>query len=116
MPGFCKAATLDEIRGHNHVLTPGRYVGAADVEDDDVPFAERFAALRAKLEEQFERARSLSATIREKLARGRVMVTVAWRVGHLIELSIASEALARLVRVANSDRAGGASNRQRRLS
>ena len=68
MPGFCKAAKLEEIRGHNHVLTPGRYVGAADVEDDDVPFAERFAALRAKLEEQFAEADKLTAMIREKLA------------------------------------------------
>ena len=67
VPGFCKAAKLEEIRGHNHVLTPGRYVGAADVEDDDVPFAERFAALRAKLEEQFAEAEKLTATIRQKL-------------------------------------------------
>ena len=50
VPGFCKSAKLDEIRGHNHVLTPGRYVGAADVEDDDVPFQERFAALASQLE------------------------------------------------------------------
>ena len=50
------------------MLTPGRYVGAADVEDDDVPFAERFAALRAKLEEQFAEAEKLTATIRAKLA------------------------------------------------
>ena len=48
--GFCKAAKLEEIRNHNHILTPGRYVGAVDVEDDDVPFAERFRSLRAKLE------------------------------------------------------------------
>ena len=68
VPGFCKAAKLDEIRGHNHVLTPGRYVGAADVEDDDVPFAERFAGLRSKLEEQFAEADRLTATIRTKLA------------------------------------------------
>ena len=53
VPGFCKSAKLDEIRGHNHVLTPGRYVGAADVEDDDVPFEERFAAMRLTLEKQF---------------------------------------------------------------
>ena len=33
VPGFCKRAKLDEIRGHDHVLTPGRYVGAADIED-----------------------------------------------------------------------------------
>ena len=38
MPGFCKAASRDEIASHGHVLTPGRYVGAADLEDDDVPF------------------------------------------------------------------------------
>jgi type I restriction enzyme M protein len=68
-PGFCKAATLEEIRGHNHVLTPGRYVGAADVEDDDVPFSERFSVLQARLEEQFASADKLTATIREKLMR-----------------------------------------------
>jgi type I restriction enzyme M protein len=67
-PGFCKAARLEEIRGHNYVLTPGRYVGAADVEDDDVPFGERFAALKAKLENEFAEADKLTATIRTKLA------------------------------------------------
>ena len=66
--GFCKAATLEEVRGHGHVLTPGRYVGAEDVEDDDVPFAERFTALRAKLEKQFVEADALTAIIREKLS------------------------------------------------
>jgi type I restriction enzyme M protein len=49
VPGFCKTAKLEEIRGHNHVLTPGRYVGAADIEDEDVPFPERFALLKKKL-------------------------------------------------------------------
>ncbi len=48
VPGFCKSAELKEIKAHGYVLTPGRYVGAADVEDDEVPFAERFEALRAK--------------------------------------------------------------------
>jgi type I restriction enzyme M protein len=67
VPGFCKAATLEEIRGHNHVLTPGRYVGAADVEDDEVPFEERFAALRETLNRQFAEAEKLTAIIREKL-------------------------------------------------
>jgi type I restriction enzyme M protein len=68
VPGFCKAAPLDEIKGHGYVLTPGRYVGAADVEDEEVPFAERFAALRTKLEEHFSDADRLAATIRAKLA------------------------------------------------
>jgi type I restriction enzyme M protein len=50
------------------VLTPGRYVGAADVEDDDMPFTERFASLQAKLEDQFAASDVLTATIRKKLA------------------------------------------------
>lgn len=68
LPGFCKAASLEDIRAHHHVLTPGRYVGAAETDDDDAPFAERFAALQATLEEQFSDADTLTATIREKLA------------------------------------------------
>lgn len=47
--GFCKSATLDEIRSHGHVLTPGRYVGAEEVADDGVPFEERMATLTAEL-------------------------------------------------------------------
>ena len=43
-PGFCRSATIDEIRGHGHVLTPGRYVGAADAEEDDEPFDEKMRA------------------------------------------------------------------------
>jgi type I restriction enzyme M protein len=68
IPAFCNATKLETIRAHNQVLTPGRYVGAADVEDDDVPFAERFAALRATLEDQFGEADRLTAAIRAKLA------------------------------------------------
>jgi type I restriction enzyme M protein len=68
VPGFAKAAKLDEIKAHHYVLTPGRYVGAADVEDDDVPFAKRFTELKEKLEKQFVEANNLSATIRAKLA------------------------------------------------
>ncbi|MDK4711579.1 class I SAM-dependent DNA methyltransferase [Rhizobium sp. CNPSo 4039] len=68
VPGFCKSATLGEIKGHGYVLTPGRYVGAADVEDDDMPFAERFAALQATLNEQFAEAETLTAAILKKLA------------------------------------------------
>ena len=68
VPGFCKSATLEEIRAHQHVLTPGRYVGAAAVEEDDVPFVERFAALRETLETQLAEGEKLGAVIREKLA------------------------------------------------
>ena len=68
MPGFCKSAALEEIRAHGHVLTPGRYVGAADIEDDDVPFAERFETLEAQLERQLAAAARLTNTIQAKLS------------------------------------------------
>jgi type I restriction enzyme M protein len=69
IPGFCKAANLKEIESHGYVLTPGRYVGAADVEADDIPFAERFSALRATLEGQFAEADRLTAAIRANFRR-----------------------------------------------
>ena len=67
VPGFCKAASLEEIRGHDHVLTPGRYVGAAAVEDDATPFSERFAELKARLDEQLAEGEELGALIRARL-------------------------------------------------
>jgi type I restriction enzyme M protein len=67
--GFCKSAKLEEIRSHNQVLTPGRYVGAADAEDDEIPFSKRFGALRANLDEQFANAVSLTAAIQARLTR-----------------------------------------------
>jgi type I restriction enzyme M protein len=67
VPGFCRAATMDEIRGHNHILTPGRYVGAAEVEDDDEPFEEKMERLMAQLEEQFAESTRLEAAIRQNL-------------------------------------------------
>jgi type I restriction enzyme M protein len=66
-PGFSKATSLEEIKSHGYVLTPGRYVGAADLEDGGIPFADRFLALRMKLEEQFGNAEKLTAIIRIKL-------------------------------------------------
>ncbi len=66
-PGFCKSATLEEIREHDHILTPGRYVGAAATEEDDTPFEERFAELKQTLTEQFAEAAELSAVIEAKL-------------------------------------------------
>ena len=66
-PGFCKSATLEEIREHAHVLTPGRYVGAAVTEDDGVPFEERFAELKETLTGQFAEAERLNTIIQAKL-------------------------------------------------
>ncbi|MBY7893123.1 type I restriction-modification system subunit M [Vibrio fluvialis] len=66
--GFCKSVTLDEINKHDFVLTPGRYVGAADEEDDGVPFAEKMATLTAKLSEQFAESAKLEAEIKKNLA------------------------------------------------
>jgi type I restriction enzyme M protein len=68
VPGFCKSATMENIKAHGYVLTPGRYVGAAESEDDDTPFAERFAVLRKKLEAQFLEADKLKEVIRKRLA------------------------------------------------
>ena len=61
--GFCRSATLDDIRHHNHILTPGRYVGAAEVEDDGEPFEEKMASLTAALREQGEQAEKLDQVI-----------------------------------------------------
>lgn len=67
VPGFCKSASLEEIRSHGHVLTPGRYVGAEAAEEDETPFAECFAALQEQLEAEFAEAEELTATIRARL-------------------------------------------------
>ncbi|ELP3328855.1 TPA: type I restriction-modification system subunit M [Vibrio parahaemolyticus] len=66
--GFCKSATLEEIKKHDFVLTPGRYVGAAEELDDGVPFSEKMATLTAKLSEQFAESATLEAEIKKNLA------------------------------------------------
>ena len=63
--GFCKSAKLEEIAAHGYVLTPGRYVGAEEVEDDDEAFEEKMLHLTQKLEKQFEESARLEAAIRE---------------------------------------------------
>jgi type I restriction enzyme M protein len=65
--GFCKSATLDEVRAHQYVLTPGRYVGAEDVMDDEEPFEERFPKLVAKLEAHFASSERLNKVILTQL-------------------------------------------------
>jgi len=65
--GFCKAATLDEIKANDFVLTPGRYVGAAEIEDDGIPFEEKMGELTQTLYRQMEESEKLDAVIRKNL-------------------------------------------------
>ncbi|MEG5054936.1 MULTISPECIES: class I SAM-dependent DNA methyltransferase [unclassified Microcoleus] len=65
VPGFCKSATLTEIKSHGYVLTPGRYVGAEEAEDDDEPFDEKMQRLTQKLEKQFKESARLEKAIRD---------------------------------------------------
>lgn len=65
--GFCKSATLEEIKSHDYVLTPGRHVGAAELEDDGIPFEEKMAELSATLYKQMQEGMKLDAVIRKNL-------------------------------------------------
>ena len=67
VPGFCKAARLEDIQKHDYVLTPGRYVGAAAEEDDGEAFADKMERLTAQLKEQFEESRKLEEQIKKNL-------------------------------------------------
>ena len=67
IPGFCKSATLDDIRHHHHILTPGRYVGAAEVEDDGEPFEEKMIRLTTTLRQQQNESAKLDAAIAANL-------------------------------------------------
>ena len=67
VPGFCKATTLDDIKANDYVLTPGRYVGAAELEDDGVLFEEKMQALTQTLFEQMAEAEKLDALIKSNL-------------------------------------------------
>ena len=67
IPGFCKSATLQDIRQHDYVLTPGRYVGAAAQEDDGEPFAEKMQRLSALWREQRAEGQRLDALIEANL-------------------------------------------------
>ena len=69
VPGFCKNATLEEIRKHGHVLTPGRYVGAEPQEDDGEPFEEKMTRFSAQWREQQAEAQRLNAEIEANLTR-----------------------------------------------
>ncbi|MGB0745182.1 MAG: N-6 DNA methylase, partial [Opitutales bacterium] len=66
-PGYCKSATIDEIKRHDFVLTPGRYVGAAALEDDGIPFETKMKELSSTLYAQMEESAKLDTIIRENL-------------------------------------------------
>jgi type I restriction enzyme M protein len=68
VPGFCYSATLDDIRKHEHVLTPGRYVGAEEQQDDGEAFADKMALLTAQVARQFAESAKLEAEIKKNLA------------------------------------------------
>jgi type I restriction enzyme M protein len=67
--GFCKSASLEEIQKHNYVLTPGRYVGIKDEEDDGIPFADKMRELTAKLAEQMKEEKRLDEEIKQQLKK-----------------------------------------------
>jgi type I restriction enzyme M protein len=66
--GFCKSATLKEVESHGFVLTPGRYVGAEEAEDDGEPFGEKFSRLTKTLDEEFAESNKLESEIRASLS------------------------------------------------
>jgi type I restriction enzyme M protein len=67
--GFCKSAKLEEVKEHDYVLTPGRYVGSEAVEDDDEAFEEKMQRLTTELKDQFTQSHELEAKIKENLKK-----------------------------------------------
>ena len=65
--GYCAAATLDEVAKQDYILTPGRYVGIAEAEDDGEPFLEKMERLTSELSEMFEKSHQLEEEIRKQL-------------------------------------------------
>jgi type I restriction enzyme M protein len=67
--GFVKAVNIDEIKEHDYVLTPGRYVGSKEVEEDDEIFADKMQRLTTELNEQFAKSHELEEKIKENLEK-----------------------------------------------
>lgn len=65
--GYCKSASLEDIQNNDYVLTPGRYVGAAELEDDGIPFETKMRELSQTLYSQMKEAEELDNTIRQNL-------------------------------------------------
>ena len=74
VPGFCHSATTEEIREHSHVLTPGRYVGAAEVDDQDgEPLADKIDRLTKELLAHFDESARLQQFVRTQMERTHVV-------------------------------------------
>lgn len=67
--GFCKAATIEEITKHKFVLTPGRYVGIAEEEDDGIPFEEKMKELTGELKQQLVEEQKLNKELKKQLEK-----------------------------------------------
>lgn len=65
--GFCKSASIEEIREHEYILTPGRYVGIEEVEEDGEPFDEKMTRLTGELAELFAKSHDLEDEIKKRL-------------------------------------------------
>lgn len=65
--GFCKSATLEEVKEHEYVLTPGRYVGIEELVDDGIPFEEKMESMTSELAKLFAKSRQLEEKIRKNL-------------------------------------------------
>ncbi|NQU83704.1 MAG: type I restriction-modification system subunit M [Parcubacteria group bacterium] len=73
IPGFCKSATKEEIAKNGHVLTPGRYVGVPEEEDDGVPFEEKMEKLEKDLKAYFEEGKNLEKNILKNLSKIKIL-------------------------------------------
>jgi len=69
MPGFCKSATLEEIRKQGYILTPGRYVGILEEKDDGIPFEEKMEKLTHELAREMEEVKRLDEEIKKNLEK-----------------------------------------------
>lgn len=67
MKGFCYCASTEEIKSNDYALTPGRYVGVEDIEDDGIPFEEKMKNITSDLSNQFEESHRLEEEIKNNL-------------------------------------------------
>ena len=69
VPGFCKSASIEDVRAHNHLLTPGRYVGAPEQGEDGISFSDRFTELKAQLIGQLAESDRLTKQVQAGIAK-----------------------------------------------